>query len=119
MGTKDSGSAASGDEARRGAAQADEAAGSMAGMKAAEIVDRAAEGAHEAIDRLAQRAAPAAEQLQHRLEETGALLQEEAGRLRDMGREWREGLRSQVRAHPLATVAAALALGALLARLAR
>ncbi len=115
MGTNESGNAAERGKAQRSAHGADEPARHAAG----ELVERAALGAHEALDRMAQRAAPAAQQLQHHLEEAGAMLQEEAGQLREVSREWREGLRSKVRAYPLATLAAALALGALLARLAR
>lgn len=90
-----------------------------AGTDAAGLVDRAAQGAHQTVDRLAQQAAPAVQKLQDQMDDAGEMLQERAEQMRDVGRQWREGLRSSVREHPLTTIAAALALGALIARLSR
>ncbi|HLO94051.1 MAG TPA: hypothetical protein VK195_07020 [Burkholderiaceae bacterium] len=90
-----------------------------AGPEATDMVKRAAEGAHVTIDRLAQQAGPAVQKLQEQLDDTGEMLHERADQMREMGRQWREGLRSSVREHPLTTIVAALALGALLARLSR
>lgn len=84
-----------------------------------DMVHRAAEGAHDTIDRLEAQAAPAAEKLREQLDSTGEMLHARADQLRQTGREWREGVRSSVREHPLTTIAAALALGVLLARLSR
>ena len=85
----------------------------------ADLVHRAAEGAHDTIDRLEAQAAPAAEKLRDQLDTTGEMLHARADQMRQMGREWRDGVRSSVREHPLTTIAAALALGVLLARLSR
>lgn len=92
---------------------------SSARTEAADLVDRTAQGAHQTVDRLAQQAAPAVQKLQDQMENAGEMLQERAERMRDVGRQWREGLRSSVREHPLTTVVAALAVGALIARLSR
>lgn len=121
MGTNESSGAVGGTTNRGSTARPEASAGPQAGTteKAAEFVSRAAEGAHDTIDRLAQQAAPVVQQVQQRLEETGDLVQERAGELRELGREWRSRLRSSVREHPLTTLAAAAALGALIARLSR
>jgi len=62
---------------------------------------QAVQGAHETIDRIADGVAPAVQQLCE---------------TRD---EWVEGARTTVRNNPLASVAAAFALGALIARITR
>lgn len=69
-------------------------------------MDRVVRGAHDTVDRLAESAAPHIERLQRSAEE-----------LRHTGDEWSESLRTTVRANPLASIATALAVGMVLARL--
>lgn len=85
----------------------------------AEMVTRVAKGAHETIDYFAERATPPLEQLEHGLAQTGEMLHGKADDWRTTGDEWAESLRGSVREHPLAAVAAALAVGLVIARLAR
>jgi len=85
----------------------------------AEMMSRVVRGAHETIDHFADHATPPLEQLEHGLAQTGEVLHDEAGQWRATGDEWAESLRSSVREHPLAAVAAALAVGVVIARLAR
>jgi hypothetical protein len=68
---------------------------------AADKLDKAVQGAHHAIDRLADSAVPTARHLAQ------------------TGDAWTASLRSTVREQPLMAVAAAFALGALLARVTR
>ncbi|WP_343629232.1 hypothetical protein [Roseateles sp.] len=86
---------------------------------AVDLVNRVADKAHATIDRLATTAAPAAQQLQKSLEDTNDLLHQRADRLRATGNEWCDGLRSNVREHPLMAIGTALAVGMLIARLTR
>jgi hypothetical protein len=71
-----------------------------------DLLARVVHGAHATIDRLAESVSSAGESLN-----TGA------GHVRDVGDEWAESLRITVREHPLAAVAAAVALGMLISRL--
>ncbi len=68
---------------------------------AVDALRRVVQGAHEAVDSFSDSATPQARQLGESLSRAGA------------------ALRGSVRAHPLTAIAAALALGALMARLAR
>lgn len=77
-----------------------------AGSPDNETLDRVVKGAHDTVDRLAETAAPHVQRLQDSAEE-----------LRHTGDEWSESLRSTVRANPLASVATALAVGVVLAKL--
>ena len=86
---------------------------------AADLVNRVADKAHATIDKLATTAVPAAEQLQKSLEDTNSMLHDRADRLRATGNEWCDGLRANVREHPLMAVGTALAVGMLIARLTR
>lgn len=86
---------------------------------AVDLVNRVADKAHATIDRLATTAAPAAQQLQKSLEDTNDMLHDRADRLRSTGNEWCDGLRANVREHPLMAVGTALAVGMLIARLTR
>jgi ElaB/YqjD/DUF883 family membrane-anchored ribosome-binding protein len=83
------------------------------------LLNDAVQGAHETIDRLADSAAPAAQQLGERVSAAGDALQAKADQLRDTGNEWVESVRTTVRSNPLASVAAAMALGAVIARITR
>lgn len=75
-----------------------------------DMLDRVVQGAHETIDRLAQTAAPHVQRLQEGVSAR-------AEHVKEVGDEWAESLRCTVRENPLAAVAAALAVGVLLARL--
>jgi ElaB/YqjD/DUF883 family membrane-anchored ribosome-binding protein len=90
-----------------------------AGGESADVLSRVVQGAHSAIDRMAETAAPAVQRLQDGVQAAGDTLSQRASDARDMGDEWAESLRSTVREHPLAALATALAVGVLVARLAR
>lgn len=83
------------------------------------LLKNAVQGAHHTIDRLADSAAPAVRQLGSSVEAAGESLHARADQLRDTRDEWAEGARTTVRANPLASLAAAFALGALIARITR
>ena len=85
----------------------------------AEMMTRVVKGAHETIDRIAEKATPPLEQLEQGLAQTGEVLHDKAEQWRMTGDEWAESLRDTVREHPLAAVAAALAVGVVVARLTR
>ena len=84
-----------------------------------DVLARVVQGAHETIDRVAEQAAPHMHRLQESLSSAGELLHERADQARDAGDVWADSLRCTVRDHPLASVAAALALGVVVARLLR
>jgi ElaB/YqjD/DUF883 family membrane-anchored ribosome-binding protein len=84
-----------------------------------EIMARVVKGAHETIDHVAERATPQLQQLEQGLAQTGEALHDKADQLRSTGDAWAESLRGSVREHPLAAVAAALAVGVVVARLTR
>lgn len=77
------------------------------------------QGAHETIDRLADTAAPTVRHLGESVAAAGETLHAKTDQLRETRDEWVEGARSTVRKNPLACVAAALALGAVIARITR
>src|SRR5215471_1694142 len=93
--------------ARSGAAYADD------------LIGRIAQGAHQAIDRLAEGAVPHVNRLQESMASASGSLQERSDRARETADEWAESLRCTVRENPLASLGVALAVGLLLARLAR
>ena len=76
--------------------------------KAEQVLGRVKQGAHEGVDALADTAAPHVQRLQDGI-----------AAARDTGEEWAESLRTTVREHPLAALAAAAAVGLLVARLTR
>ena len=78
--------------------------------KSSDMLDRVVQGAHETIDRLAETAAPHVLRLQEGVSAR-------AEHVKEVGDEWAESLRCTVRENPLAAVAAALAVGVLVARL--
>ncbi len=84
-----------------------------------DLMSRVLLGAHDGIDRLADGAAPAVRQLSDSVAEAGDALHAKADQLRARRDEWADGLRGTVRNNPLAAVAAAVALGALIVRLTR
>lgn len=87
--------------------------------EAPDVLNRVVQGAHSAIDRMADTAAPAVQRLQDGVQAASDTLSQRADDARAMGEEWAESLRSTVREHPLAAIATALAVGVLVARLAR
>lgn len=76
--------------------------------KAEQVLGRVKQGAHQGVDTLADTAAPHVQRLQDGI-----------AAARDTGEEWAENLRTTVRENPLAAIAAAAALGMLVARLTR
>ena len=83
------------------------------------LLKNAVQGAHETIDRLADSAAPAVRQLGESVAAAGETLHVKTDQLREKRDEWVEGVRITVRSRPLVSVAAAFALGAVIARIAR
>jgi hypothetical protein len=83
------------------------------------LLNHAVQGAHETIDRLADSAAPAAQQLDERISAAGDALHAKTDQLRGTRDEWVESVRSTVRSKPLACLAAAIALGVVIARITR
>lgn len=83
------------------------------------MLNHAVQGAHDAIDRAADRAVPAVRQLGERASATGEAIQATTDQLRDTRDEWVERVRTRVRGNPLATMVAAVVLGAVIARIAR
>lgn len=84
-----------------------------------DALHRVVQGAHTAIDRMAETAAPAVQRLQDGVQAAGDTLSQRADDARALGEEWVDSLRGTVREHPLAALATALAVGVLVARLAR
>lgn len=84
-----------------------------------DVLNRVVQGAHGAIDRMAETAAPAVQRLQEGVQAASDTLSQRADDARALSEEWAESLRSSVREHPLAAIATALAVGVLVARLAR
>lgn len=83
------------------------------------LLDSAVQGAHDTVDRLAASAAPAVRQLGDNVAAAEEALHAKTDQLRHTRDEWVEGVRTTVRANPLASVATALALGAVIARITR
>lgn len=83
------------------------------------LLKNAVQGAHDTIDHLADRAEPAVRQLDESISAAGETLHAKTDQLRETRDEWVEGVRCTVRTNPLASVAAAFALGAVIARLSR
>lgn len=83
------------------------------------VLKHAVQGAHATIDRLADVAAPAVQQLGEHVSAAEAALHVKTAQLRDTRDKWADGARSTVRENPLVCVAAAFALGAVIARIVR
>lgn len=86
---------------------------------AVELLHRATQGAHATIDSLADSAAPALQHLSERAACAEAALQAKANEWRESGSALTQKLRGTVSDNPLLTVAAAMALGAVLAHFTR
>ena len=94
--------------------------GSEKGPPAAvKLLNRAVQAAHDTIDQLADHATPVAKRLGEEVTSAGDMLREETAQIRKQGDAWVHGMRTRVRGNPLACVAAAVALGAIVVRLAR
>jgi len=89
------------------------------GGSSADLLQRVVQGAHQTIDRMADTAAPHVQRMQESMHSAGDMLNQRGEQVRDMGDEWAESLRTTVRENPLAAVAAAVALGLLVARITR
>ena len=87
--------------------------------QADDLMHRVVRGAHDTIDRLAEHAAPQLAQLGDSLSTAGEALHGKADEWRATGDVWAESLRGTVRDNPLAALAAALAVGVLIARITR
>ena len=96
-----------------------EPGGNGAAVHQQALTDRMAQGAHHTIDRLAETAAPHVERFEDAVSGASLRLKNQARQAREAGDEWVDGLRVTVRRNPLAAVAAALAVGALIARFTR
>jgi ElaB/YqjD/DUF883 family membrane-anchored ribosome-binding protein len=83
------------------------------------LTDRMAQGAHHTIDRLADTAAPHIERMADALADATGHLKDQTRHVREKGDEWANGLRATVRRNPLSAVVAAMAVGVLIARIAR
>lgn len=83
------------------------------------MLKQATQGAHDTIDRLAAGAAPAVQKLGDSVSAAAETLQVQGDALRQTRDAWAEGARAKVRCNPLASVAAAIALGVVIARLTR
>ena len=84
-----------------------------------DLMQRAVGGAHATIDRLADGVAPAVHKLGERVASAEDTLQAQTDLIREKRDQWSESMRTAVRSRPLAYLAGALALGALIARITR
>jgi hypothetical protein len=83
------------------------------------VIDRVVRGAHDTIDRLAESATPQVQRLEAGVNDANGALHAKADQMRGMGEAWTASVRGTVRDKPLSAVAAALVIGALVARIAR
>lgn len=86
---------------------------------ATRMLDQAVHRAHDTLDRLAEGVAPAVQKVGDRVSAAGDALNARTDQLRETRDEWVDGMRSTVRGNPLACLAAAVVLGAVIARLGR
>jgi hypothetical protein len=92
---------------------------STSGSAAAPLLDSVVRGVHDSVDRVAARVAPALDQLVGGAQDASQAVRQRAHDVGELGQEWTETLRATVRDHPLACLAAALAVGVLVSRLAQ
>ena len=83
------------------------------------LLKNVVQGAHHSLDRLADRAAPAVRKLSESVSAANAALHAKRDQWRETGDVWAEDMRTSVRSKPLLSVAAALALGAVIAVIAQ
>lgn len=86
---------------------------------AVKLLNHAVQGAHHAVDQVADRAAPMAQELGERASAAADAVHAKTAQLGAARDEWVESLRATVRSQPLVAVAAAVALGAVIARFTR
>ena len=82
-----------------------------------QLMLKVVQSAHEAVDRLAERAIPAVERWRDRVDEVSDTVKHRASQAVDLKNEWTDDFRSVIRRHPITAITAAVALGALVARL--
>ena len=85
----------------------------------ADLMKRVVQSAHETVDRVADSAAPHVQRLEADMASAGELLKSRGDEMQAVSDELAEALRSAVRGKPLAALATALLIGAVIARLAR
>jgi ElaB/YqjD/DUF883 family membrane-anchored ribosome-binding protein len=83
---------------------------------AVDLLNTAVEGAHHTIDRFADSAAPAVRQLGESVAAAKDALHAKSEQWRESGEGWANGARSTIRSNPLVCVAAAFAIGVVVAR---
>ena len=86
---------------------------------AVNLLNQGVRGAHDGIDRLADTVTPAVRKLGESVSAAEAALHAKTDMLRETGDEWVDNMRSTVRGNPLACLAVAAALGAVIARITR
>ena len=84
-----------------------------------DLLNHAVQGAHDTIDYLADTAAPTVRRLDANVSAAEDAVRAQADRLRHKRDDWIGGMRATVRGSPLVVVVAALALGAMIARITR
>jgi ElaB/YqjD/DUF883 family membrane-anchored ribosome-binding protein len=82
-------------------------------------MDRAVQAGHNTIDRVADASASTVRRMGERMQGAEDALHAKTAQLRITRDEWVESMRGTVRSNPLASVAAAMALGLLVARVTR
>jgi hypothetical protein len=83
------------------------------------LLSHARQGAHDTLDRSADRAAPAAQRPRQGVLAARLALCDRKGLLREARDRWRANARTTVNRHPLVATAAAVTLGAVIARITR
>ena len=86
---------------------------------AVNLLNSAVRGAHDGIDRLADTVTPAVRKLGESVSAAEATLRAKTDLLRETGDEWVDSMRTTVRRNPLACLAVAAVLGAVIARITR
>lgn len=84
-----------------------------------DLLQNAVPGAHDTLDHLADGAAPAAQHVGESVSAAEDALHAKADQLRETRDQWVDSARTKVRSNPLVAVTAALALGAVIARITR
>jgi len=82
-------------------------------------IDRAARAAHDKVDQLADKAEPARERLHESVDSAATAVKTQVDRLDRLQDAWLTGARECVRANPLASIVAAVAVGMLFERVVR
>lgn len=113
------GSTSSMDRSYGGASDSSSMSGSDGSMGRNERMERVVQSAHQAVDTLAAKAAPLVDRFSSGLDGASGQMHDRADQLTAMQEEWVESARTTVREHPLASLAAAVAVGMLISRLSR